>query len=117
MTRVCSYCKGIGIYGNGIICAVCGGGGSERVKKTKDDVDWPDDPEDIGDDDEPDHDDEPDEDEQLTKSCPACRGLGRLKDGTRCARCKGSGRIKRSDIRPGDTSSQYRDLDDWTGWE
>jgi hypothetical protein len=80
------------------------------------------DPDSWPDEDEPDDDgDDDDELQQSTRTCPACGGLGRLKDGTRCARCKGSGRIGRNDIRPGDRSGgafNYgsENLDDWTGW-
>jgi hypothetical protein len=73
--------------------------------------------------DQPDDDDRDDDDElrQSTRTCPACGGLGRLKDGTRCTRCRGSGRIGRDDFQPGDRSGgtfSYgnENLDDWSNW-
>jgi hypothetical protein len=45
--------------------------------------------------------DDPDNDvgpEQETRLCPSCKGSGRAKDGSQCARCGGSGRISLDDV-------------------
>jgi hypothetical protein len=62
--------------------------------------------------------DDPDNDvapEQQTRLCPSCRGSGRTKDGSRCAKCGGSGRIALDDLDVDDdgaTTSFYGQFED-----
>jgi hypothetical protein len=64
--------------------------------------DWPSDPLAPDDDGEDDEDEAGEDTEQLTRSCPKCRGLGRDSSGSKCDRCNGSGRIPANSVKEGD---------------
>jgi hypothetical protein len=72
---------------------------------------WPNDPLAPDKDDDDNDDEEAGEDtEQLTRSCPKCRGLGRDSSGSKCDRCNGSGRIPADSVKEGDKHGLYQFL-------